>query len=543
MQITGAEALVRQLALEGVTDVFGVPGLQLDFALDALVQHTPEIRFFGTRHEQAAAYMADGYARTTGDVGVCMVVPGPGVLNAGAALATAFACSSRVLCIAGQIPSWAIGQDLGLLHEIRDQSHLLQSLTKWSAIATSPEEVPGLIHEAFRQLRSGRPRPVSVEIPPDVLAATGDIMLVDPSTLTPTPRDSSDQEAIGRIESYLSAATAPAIYVGGGAIAAAAERELLELAERLDAPIILSRGGRGAVSDRHHLAVSNLAGRRLLEEADVVLVVGSRFITSMGDVVQTKSGAILLGVNAEPSDLLEPRNYLVSVVGDARETVAAISATVTEGQSRPDWLDSIAAARNWADGEIAALEPLSSWLDAVRAGIPDDGVLVSELTQVGYLATVGYPVFKAGSYIAPGYQGTLGYGFPTALGAKVAAGARAVVSITGDGGFGWGLSELATAKKYGIALVTVVFNDSAFGNVRRIQAERFEERYIASTLVNPDFLKLADAFEIDAVRVSDPASLTAAIEKALANNAPALIEVPVGEMPSPWPLVIDGPIK
>ena len=537
--MTGGEALARQLVLEGITSVFGVPGVQLDHAVDGLARHAPSIRYYGARHEQAAAYMADGYARTTGDVGVCMVVPGPGVLNAGAGLATAYACSSRVLCIAGQIPSWALGQRLGLLHEIPDQSGLLSSLTKWSALARTPGEVPAVIRAALRELRSGRPRPVAVEIPPDVLAATGDVDLVPPGD---DDRPAlPDRDAIERAAALLRTARRPVIYAGGGIAASGAHRELAALAEEIEAPVVLSRGGRGGLSDRHRLALSSVAGRRVLPGADVVLVVGSRFVTTMGQPVPTAPNAVLVGLNAEPGDLAGPRGFTAAVPADARLGLAALHAAVRGGPARPDRQAEVDAARAWAAEQVAAVAPQNAWLNALRSAIPDDGILVNELTQVGYLANVAYPVYTPGTYLAPGYQGTLGYGFPTALGAKFADPARAVVSITGDGGFGWGLAELATVRKYGIGPAIVVFNDSAFGNVRRIQKQQFDGRLFASDLVNPDFVALAGAFGVRGTRAHSPDELEGVLREALAGGEPVLVDVPVGEMPSPWHLVLDPP--
>src|SRR6185312_6798374 len=170
--MTGGDALAQQLAREGVRHIFGVPGVQLDYAMDGLSRVKDQVTYINTRHEQAAAYMADGYARTTGQPGVCMVVPGPGLLNALAGVVTAYACSSRVLCIAGQIPSHTIGRGLGMLHEIPEQSQILRTLTKWSARAETAAELPGLVHSAIQQLRSGRPRPVGLEAPPDILQAS-----------------------------------------------------------------------------------------------------------------------------------------------------------------------------------------------------------------------------------------------------------------------------------------------------------------------------------------------------------------------------------
>ncbi|WP_028921448.1 thiamine pyrophosphate-dependent enzyme [Pseudonocardia acaciae] len=534
MRMTGGEALARQLVLEGVTDVFGVPGVQLDHALDGLARWADGMRFFVTRHEQAAAYMADGYARATGDVGVCMVVPGPGVLNAGAGLATAYACSSRVLCIAGQVPSWAIGRRLGLLHEVPGQTALLRSLTKWSGMARTPGEVPGVVRAAMRELRSGRPRPVAVEIPPDVLAATGEVELVAPGDEERRPTV-PDPQAIERAAAMLRRADQPVIYAGGGVAASGAGAELAELAERLEAPVVMSRGGRGAVSDRHRLALTSVAGRKVMPDADVVLIVGSRFLTNAGQPVPTAESTELIGLNADPAGL---RALDTAVLADARLGLRALTTAVGETAPRSRQAE-VDAARAWAERQVSAVQPQYSWLRSLRAAIPDDGILVNELTQVGYLASVAYPVYRAGGFIAPGYQGTLGYGFPTALGAKVGAPDRPVVSITGDGGFGWCLAELATARKHGIGVVTVVFNDSAFGNVRRTQRERFDRRVMGSELVNPDFVALAEAFGVRGALARTPAELEGTLKDALTADEPALIEVPVGEMPSPWHLVLD----
>ncbi|HET8626203.1 MAG TPA: thiamine pyrophosphate-binding protein, partial [Thermomicrobiales bacterium] len=189
VQLTGGQALAQSLVREGVETIFGLPGAQLDWAFDALYQVRDRIRVIHTRHEQATSYMADGYARATGRVGACLVVPGPGVLNAGAGLATAYACASPVLCLAGQIDSHLIGGMRGELHEIKDQRAVLDTVTKWTARALSPEEVPGLVREAFAQLRSGRPAPVGLEIPPDVLMRAADVTLLDPQPVERQPAD------------------------------------------------------------------------------------------------------------------------------------------------------------------------------------------------------------------------------------------------------------------------------------------------------------------------------------------------------------------
>src|SRR6266567_3583160 len=238
MERTGGDDLAGQLVREGIRDVFGVPGVQLDYAVDGLARVSSQITYWNTRHEQATSYMADGYARSTGQIGVCLVVPGPGLLNALSGVATAYACSSRVLCISGQIPSTAIGRGFGMLHEIPDQSRILGALTKWSRCATSAAEVPSLVHEAIRQLRSGRPQPVGLEIPPDVLQAQADVTLLDPVS-----RDEPllpDADLIREAVELLAGAQRPVFYVGGGVVASGGSEALREVAERLEAPVIMS---------------------------------------------------------------------------------------------------------------------------------------------------------------------------------------------------------------------------------------------------------------------------------------------------------------
>ncbi len=531
--MTGGQALARQLVIEGAKDLFALPGVQLDWAVDALIDVAADLRCIVPRHEQATSYMADGYARTTGRPGVCMMVPGPGVLNAMSGLATAYACSSPVVCIAGQIHSSGIGRGHGMLHEVRDQSRLLASVTKWSALAREPGDIPGLVHEAFRQAQSGRPQPVAVEVPPDVLQASAALPPLDSEPRPPRiGPPAADIEAAARL---LSAAATPCIWAGSGVVAANATAALAALAQRLDAPVVMSDNGRGAVSDRHALALPSLGGRALFPHADLVLVVGSRFLNLRGQPAMEAPQARFIYLNVDECAMGEPRPSGLHLIGDAGAGLEALAAAVPA--RRVHGAAAVCArVRAWCDLQFAAMEPQRSWLRALRRGIPEDGVLVNELTQVGYLAPLAYPVYGPRTFLTPGYQGTLGYGFPTGLGAAMGLPGRTVVSITGDGGFGWCLQELATAARYQIPLITVVFADGAFGNVRRIQREVFGREF-GTELENPDFLKLAQAFGVDAVRAQTPEALESVLRGATATPRPLLIEVPVGEMPSPWHLI------
>ncbi|WP_076858383.1 thiamine pyrophosphate-dependent enzyme [Bradyrhizobium mercantei] len=532
MQQTGGDALANQLVCEGVKHVFGVPGVQLDWAVDGLRKVADKITYIVPRHEQATSYMADGYARTSGSAGVCMVVPGPGLLNAMAGLSTAYACSSRVVCISGDIHSSAVGKGLGLLHEIRNQSSILGSVTKWHGRADRPVEVPDLIRRAFRELESGRPLPVGLEIPHDVLSATADLGVIDP---TPATKQPVDEHQIERAAALLDAARFPIIYVGGGVLAGRASAALASFAEKLQMPVVMGENGRGAISDRHPLALNTLDGRAVFPHADVVLVVGSRFVdTAMGKPSWPADGKKkFIFVNLDPDAWASPRTCDVSVEADC---AAALRALENACSKRPALSVDLGRARRWAGTQMEEIEPQGAWVRALREGIPDDGILVNELTQVGYFARLAYPVYEPGTFITPGYQGTLGYGFPTALGAAVANPERIVVSINGDGGFGWNLQELATARKYDLNVVIVIFNDGHFGNVRKMQQDQFGKEF-GVELLNPKYDRLADAFEIPYERADDPQQLLALLKKRRGERGPVLVEARVAPMPSPWHLL------
>ena len=532
--LTGGQALARQLALEGLTDLFIVPGVQLDWAVDGIRQMGDTFRLLIPRHEQATSYMADGYARAGSRIGVCMTVPGPGFTNAMAGLSTAYACSSPLLSITGQIHSTTIGAGYGMLHEIKDQAALVGSVTKWHGIAARPEQVPALVRQAVQQLRSGRPQPVGIEIPHDVLSGSADIELVEPPAAFDgrLPADPAQIEAAAAL---LSSARFPVIHAGGGVLAAGASDALARLAERLQAPVIMTETSRGAISDHHPLALDSVAGRPVIRRADVLLVVGSRFMNRMAPLPQwTSPSTQFIYLNVEAEAAAPPRKPGLLVQADAVLGLDALEAAVTARQASRAPL--VQAARQWARQQFAEVQPQLAYVQALRNAIPEDGVLVNELTQVGYLATVAYPVYRPQTLITPGYQGTLGFGFPTALGVAAALPDRAVVCITGDGGFGWGLAALATARRYALNLVVVVFNDGHFGNVRLLQQQTFGHT-VGVELCNPDFGKLADAFGVPSERVDSPAGLQAALRSALARRGPALIEVAVGQMPSAWHLI------
>jgi len=532
-ELTGGQALVASLIANGVDTLFALPGVQLDGAFDALYAERNAIRVVHPRHEQAAAYMADGYARTSGKVGACMVVPGPGLLNATAALSTAYACNSPVLCVTGQIQSDLIEFGRGLLHEIPNQLGMIGSVTKHAERAITPPEIPGLVQRAFSEVRRGRQRPVEIEIPPDTLFATADVELLPPAHLPERP--AGDPEALEQAAHLLGNARRPLIWSGGGVLRSAAWDELRRLSALLQAPVVMTANGKGALSDRDPLAQNILGGIELLPEADVIFAVGTRFVDPATAKWGVSRNHTIIQMDIDPAEIARNTPVSVGIEADAKAGLAALVHLMErDGRSQPSRSAELEELKHSIAERARAVGPQAEYALAIRQALPDDGIFVSEMTQVGYWSNFAFPVYEPRTYVTPGYQGTLGYGFPTSLGAKVAHPNRTVVSINGDGGFGFCLNELATMALHQIAAIAIVFTDDAFGNVRRIQQEQFGGRTIASDLLNPDFLKLAEAFGVVGRLADTPEKLRMAIEESVRADEPTLIAVPIGQVPNPW---------
>ena len=471
--MSGGEAMVESLVREGVEVVFGIGGIHMSGILVAL-RDEPAIRLITTRHEQGAACMADGYARVSGNPGVALVVPGVGLFNAGAGLSTAYARSSPVLVIAGQVPRAAIGKNLGAIHEVFDQGGIVRNVTKWQRQVLSPREVPGAVTEAFRQMRTGRPRPVLIDMPPDAGVERDDVQLRNPAPLSrivPSP------DQLREVAQVIAAASLPVIYAGGGVARSGGEAALIELAEATSIPVIVSGGGKGAIPDRHPLAYGSCvspAGERhemnqlfeVMQSADVVIGIGTRF--SMGN--PGGEACTLVNINIDDIDLTRVQANTIPLHGDAKATIEALLPYLVEAGAgdRPSPAEAVTAARRLiAYHDIRLKEPQYPIMETIQASIPEDTFIVWGVTQFGYYARTHYQVNHPKTYIDSGYSFNLGFEFPTALGAKVAEPDRPVLCVVGDGGFMFSASELSTAVKYGINVVTAVFRDDAYGNVAR----------------------------------------------------------------------------
>ena len=531
-KMTGGQALVQSLKRNGLEVIFGLPGVQLDWTFDALYDVQDAIHVYHTRNEQPTSFMADGYARTTGKIGACLVVPGPGVMNALAGLSTAYACSSPVLCIAGEIESEQINVGRGMLHEVPNQLQMMASATKWAHCAMSPGEIPAMVNEAFRQLRSGRPRPVEIEVPPDVLQMTADVMLLDPVTVaTATP----DHDLIEQAARALGGAKKPLIYAGGGVMLSGAWEALHELAEMLQAPVVMTPEGKGAISDRSYLAQNIVGGRRLFPESDVILAVGTRFLQPATSPWGPTNEQTVIQLDIDPEEIGRNHAPNIGIVADANLGLRALVDRVAQHNSkRESRKEELVDVQERANDVLFEVQPQASLATAIREELADDDIVISGMTQVGYWSNMGFPVYEPRTFIGAGYQGTLGFEFATALGAQVGNPDKRVVAVIGDGGFLYNISELSTAMRHNINAIMIVFNDGAYGNVRRMQKERFNGRVINSDLLNPDFMKLADSFGMAGMQAHGPDELRTALHSAMKENHPTLIEVPVGEMPSSW---------
>ena len=536
-KMRGAEALVSQLRSEGVDTVFALPGVQIMAAFDALYGARDNIRLVQTRHEQAATYMADGYAKVTGKVGVALVVPGPGALNASAGLGTAYASSSPVLLISGQIDSVSLGKRQGQLHEIEDQLDVFKPITKWNHRVTSVGEIPEAVHEAMRQLKTGRPRPVELEVPPDTLAGTGDADIIEPEEY---PRPAGDPSDIRRAAQLLAGAEKPVIIAGGGSITSGASRELRELAEHIQAPVTVTQQAKGIVPDDHPMAIGvNYVGlgpaNRVVPESDVVLAVGTRLLLGGLEITERQK---LIHIDIDPTELGKNCPTEIGIEADAREALAELlrqtRAITPPKKSRSQEIESY--KRETRD-EIRGLAPLQiSLVDTIRGGLDDDAIVVGGVTNIGYWSNLAFPVSLPRTYLTSSYFGTLGYAFPTGLGAKLARPDRQVVALCGDGGFLYSPQELSTAVKYGINLVSLVFNNGAYGASEWDQTHRYGGNYIGTDLKNPDFVKLAESFGAIGMR-TDPDGLDTSLKEALAADSPVLLEVTVPNMMPPFQVV------
>ena len=535
MAKTIANQVIDTLISAGIDQLYCLPGVQNDAFFNQLFDAQESLKPIQTRHEQGAAYMALGAALATGKPQACCVVPGPGFLNATAAISTAYATNAPVFNLVGQIPLGVIGKGFGLLHEIPDQLGVMKGLTKYAGRIDSTENANEVLSRAIGALTSGRPQPVGVEVPVNVwdMPASGPVSRSDQIAQRPE----LDTDKLDQVASLIAKAKRPLIVMGGGA--QSFSEAVQQLANICSAPVMAFRNGHGVMPSDNPLHVSLPVGHELWRTCDLAIGLGSRLQTQQMQWGVDKDLDIV-HIDIDATELGRVREPTIGIHADLADALPAlINACEGKEVKRQDWINTIALEKvRFAKLYKEKLSPQLEWLNAIRDVLPHEGIFVDELTQVGYVSRFAFPSYAPRTFLSTGYQGTLGWGLASALGAAHARRDVPVVSISGDGGALYTITELATAVRHQIPLTTIVFNDNAFGNVRRGQIETYGNRPIASDLTSPDFAKLAESFGAQGLRAESPKELRLSLATAIAHSGPSVIEVPVGDFPSPWDFVL-----
>src|SRR2546425_9289963 len=538
--MTGGQLIVECLVQYGVEVIFGMPGAHTMPIYDALYRH-PRIQHILVRHEESAALMADGYARATGKVGVCCVTTGPGVTNAATGLGVAHGDSIPVLLISSQVHSEAAKRRRGLFHAV-DQLALTKPITKWNARADTAEQIPQVIAEAFRMLTNGRRGAGHVEVPLNILQQEVDVRSskfeVNSSESNSGLRTQNSE--FQRAAKLLAEARRPLILAGGGVIAAEAWAELVEIAEVLQAPVLMSPMGQGVIPADHPLCggvtftwvTADLQNMEksispLSSMADAALAVGFRFsqLATINYTLPVPKSLVQIDVDSAEIGANYP--VKVGIPSDAKTALRQLrDALLAEGLRpgvRASWMPDSARPQKRIDVGPASRPPADWW--ELRQVLQRDAIVAADIARSGYALGGQFPVYEPRTFMHSASFIAMGHAFPAALGAKVAFPGRQVVSVSGDGCFMMTGQELATAVQHGINVVAIVINDRCLTGIAALQDVHYDGRRIAVRLVNPDFVRFAESFGALGLRVEQPKEFRPALRKALEAATPSLIEI------------------
>ncbi len=529
---TVARLTVEALRAAGIDTLFCLPGVQNDDFFDALVD-AADITPVVVRHEQGAAYMALGAAQVTGRPAALCVVPGPGMLNAAAGLTSAYWGNARVLALVGAVPSRLRNRGTGVLHDLPDATAVLRQVTKHAAYIGSAGEAADTWERALAELVSGTPRPVSVEVPVDVWSGqAGGATLEAPRA----GRPAIDTDRVSEAARLLGRAQRPLIFVGGGA--QDASLPVQRLAEMLQAPVCARRMGAGVIDSRHPLHAYLTMGRQLWPTSDVVVGIGTRmeFANIEWGV---RPGQRIVQINIDAGELDRYGTGTLGIHGDAAEACELLLEELPRhNRRRADRSCEVADVRARHLQRIARLEPQISYLRAIRSVMPDDGIITEDVTQVAFVAHIAYEHRRPRTYLSTGGAGTLGAAVAHGIGAAAAAAGRAQLTIVGDGGMLFTATELMTAVQHGINTTVLLFDNGAYGNVARLQRQRFgPDRTIATSLQNPDWIAFGESMGVRSERVPGPEQLPGVLERSLAHPGPSMVVAEISGEPDPWPLM------
>jgi acetolactate synthase-1/2/3 large subunit len=534
---TGGSLVAESLEAVGAEVAFGVPGIHALAIWEGL--RTSQVRAVGLRTELDAGFAADGYARTSGRPAALLLSTGPGALISLAALMEAASAHVSVVAIASQIPSELIGRGRGFLHELADQRASFAPVVKWAARAATAAEIPELVAEAWRRSLAPPSGPVFVEIPVDLLAGETDVARIVELDTAPSAPPLPSAEALDEAARLLAGAERPVVWAGGGVLRSDAWEELRALAERLGAPVATTYMGKGAFPEDHLLAAGSAcdeaAYREMVAAADVLLAVGTELGAETTGQYELRLSGRLIHVDAAP-ERIGATYPALGLVGDARAVLAAL-------------LERLAGTRRREGGERAVAElqaRVAAALDeqdrgvergllrTVREALRRDAVTAWDMTILAYWAAAHFPAYEPRTFLYPLGSGTLGYAWPAALGASLAAPGRQVLAVAGDGGLNYGLAELATARQHGLDAVLLLVDDGGYGILREYQRDAFGETFSVD-LAEPDFPALVEAFGVP-VESASPDGLGEALARAFAHEGPAVVHVPaLLEMWTPTP--------
>ena len=538
LEKTGGEWVVDALRAEGVRHIFGIPGVHNLAIYDALGRQdakSPIVHVLA-RHEAGAAFMADGYARSSGRVGVVVVTTGPGSTNVLTPLAESYAGSQPIVVVTSDVASADVGREVGALHEVTNQIECFHPVTRMAEVITRASDIPTTIAGAFELLRTGRPGPVALSIPNDFLFGTTTGVVRGGSGRRPPCHVAEIADAAKR----LAAARRPLIIAGGGVVSAGAEAELVALARRLGAPVITTVMGRGAISERdplwHSVLPNGRASEPAIREADVVFAVGCRFAarSTQGLVLKLSFAPdqTLIHMDIDPGVIGKLFKPQLGIVGDAKDGLARLLGALGQGEASRAWNRGALADVKRATGPWWTVEA-ARLLAILRDVLPDDGIFVNDQSGVNYLAEWKWPVLRPRTFLYPVGSAVLGYAVPAAIGAQIANPGRAVLAAMGDGGFMFSVNELATAVKNRLPIVFLVVNDDRYGAIKWLQERMFAGRSGETELANPDFVKLAHAFGARGMKVKGLGDLGDAIRAGFAADGPTLVELNMVIDP-PW---------
>ena len=551
-KVKGAEALLLSLIAEGADIIFGYPGGQVIPVYDSLYDYSTRIRHILTRHEQGAVHAAQGFARATGKVGVCLATSGPGATNFITGIADAMLDSTPIVCITGQVPAAMLGSDA---FQEADMVSMTTPITKWNFQVTSASEIPGAIAKAFYIARSGRPGPVVIDITKNAQIEEAEFSY-EPCTYLrsylPTPI--IDHSAIDSAIDMINSAAKPLLIIGQGVKLSNAEQELILFAERGNLPIASTLMGISAVPNNHPLFIGNLgmhgnvAANRMTQDSDLIIAIGMRFSDRItGDVKSYAPNAKIIHIDIDLAELGKNLRVDLPIKADAKEAIQLLTEGIKHVE-RADWFtfasdmdaeEKREVTDNCGDpkGEYISMAQVVQQLAIAEES---NAIIVTDVGQNQMFSALYSRFNHTRSFITSGGLGTMGYGLPAAIGAKVGVPEREVVAIMGDGGFQMNIQELGTIMQENLGLKMIVLNNSFLGMVRQWQELFFDARYSFTNLANPDFVAIAKAYNINAAQVSSPAELNKALEELVNAEGSYLLEIRVMAQENIFPMVPAG---